>query len=86
MVPLPLNPNELGFSVAADGNLNIVKTGKSLKKRGRPRGSRNKKKSLIEIFDSMAPGTVVEEKKDASETEEGLFPSPTRKEPFQTLA
>ncbi|KAL6176684.1 hypothetical protein ACLB2K_053317 [Fragaria x ananassa] len=70
MVPMPLNPNELGFSVVVDGILSIVRTGKSPKKRGRPCGSKNKKPNLIENLDSMAPSPAVEEKADAPESEE----------------
>lgn len=44
MVPLGLNPKDLGFSLAVSGELGITKTGKSLKKRGRPHGSKNKKR------------------------------------------
>ncbi|KAL6205747.1 hypothetical protein ACLB2K_023000 [Fragaria x ananassa] len=43
IVPLALNPEDLGYSMAVGGDLGITKTWKSLKKRGRPRGSRNKK-------------------------------------------
>ncbi|KAL6127181.1 hypothetical protein ACLB2K_075223 [Fragaria x ananassa] len=43
MVSLDLNLEDLGFSMAVSGELGIKKTGKSLKKRGRPRGSKNKK-------------------------------------------
>ncbi|KAL6219602.1 hypothetical protein ACLB2K_007361 [Fragaria x ananassa] len=81
MVPMPLNPNELRFSVDADGILSIVRTGKSSKERGHPRGSKNKKPNLIENPDSMAPGSAVEEKAHAPESKEDLFPSATRKDP-----
>ncbi|KAL6128963.1 hypothetical protein ACLB2K_072316 [Fragaria x ananassa] len=56
--PLPLNPEELGFSVADGGVLGIKKTGKSPKKhgRGRPRESQTKKNlQLGECSDSMEP-------------------------------
>ncbi|KAL6198604.1 hypothetical protein ACLB2K_028393 [Fragaria x ananassa] len=69
MVPLPLNPNELGFSIAADGILSIVRTGKSPKKRG-PHGSKNKEPNLIENSDSMAFGPAMGEKANALESEE----------------
>ncbi|KAL6215429.1 hypothetical protein ACLB2K_014859 [Fragaria x ananassa] len=41
MAPLQLEPEDLGFVVGSDGALGILR--KSLKKRGRPRGSKNKK-------------------------------------------
>ncbi|KAL6144890.1 hypothetical protein ACLB2K_055580 [Fragaria x ananassa] len=54
--PLPLNPEELGFSIANGGALGLKKTGKSPKKKGRPRGSRNKKNLQVgEYSDSMEP-------------------------------
>ncbi|KAL6225665.1 hypothetical protein ACLB2K_004514 [Fragaria x ananassa] len=70
MVPMPLNPNELGFSIVTDGILSIVRTEKSPKKRGRPRGNKNKKPNLIENPDSMAHGPAMEEKADAPKSEE----------------
>ncbi|KAL6125519.1 hypothetical protein ACLB2K_073576 [Fragaria x ananassa] len=36
LVPLPLNPEELGFTVSDGGALGIKKIGKSPKKHGRP--------------------------------------------------
>ncbi|KAL6179748.1 hypothetical protein ACLB2K_046419 [Fragaria x ananassa] len=62
MVPLSLNSNELGFSIASNRHLRIIRTRKSLKKKGSPCGNRYKKKSMGETLDSMAPGLVVEEK------------------------
>ncbi|KAL6213507.1 hypothetical protein ACLB2K_012954 [Fragaria x ananassa] len=50
MVLVPLNPNELRLSVAADGNLSIVGTEKYPK----THGSKNKKQNLTLSPDSMA--------------------------------
>lgn len=60
LVPMPLNSKEVGFSVTNSWVLGIRKTGKSPKKRGRPRGSCNKKKlfgEASEVSNSMAPSS-----------------------------
>lgn len=71
MVPAPLNPNELGFFVVSNGNLSIVHTEKSPKKRGRPCGSRNKKMLQREASNSLASSSVIGEQEAVSEVEEG---------------
>ena len=58
LIPLELGPEDLGFMVGCDGSIGLAR--KSPKKRGRPRGSTNKKPAAKPTFDSMAStsGTV----------------------------
>ena len=61
MVPIDLNLEDLGFSMAVSRELGIKKTGKSPKKRGRPRGSKNKKHLFTgESLSSMADYVIQE--------------------------
>ncbi|KAL6182210.1 hypothetical protein ACLB2K_043633 [Fragaria x ananassa] len=61
MVPLDLNLEDLGFSMAVSGELGITKTGKSLKKRGRQRGSKNKKQLFTGESSSSMANSVIHE-------------------------
>ncbi|KAL6225793.1 hypothetical protein ACLB2K_004642 [Fragaria x ananassa] len=61
MVPLDLNLENLGFSMVVCGELGIKKTGKSPKKRGRPRGSKNKKQLYSGELSSSMVDTVIQE-------------------------
>ena len=58
IIPLELGPEHLGFMVGCDGSIGLAR--KSPKKRGRPRGSTNKKPAAKPTFNSMAStsGTV----------------------------
>ena len=49
---LELDPEDLGFMVVCDGSIGLAR--KSPKKRGRPRGSKNKKMTVGLNYDSMA--------------------------------
>lgn len=69
MVPLGLNPEDLGFSMAMNGELGITKTSKSPKKRGRPRGSKNKKRLFTGESSSSMEDTGTQEPTSAEETD-----------------
>ena len=72
LIPLEHGPEDLGFMVGCDGSIGLSR--KSPKKRGHPRGSRNKKTSGVMNFDSMASssgqaGIVEEESEQAADSE-----------------
>ena len=52
LIPLELGPEDLGFMVGCDGSIGLAR--KSPKRRGRPRGSKNRKPAAKLNFDSMA--------------------------------
>ncbi|KAL6224546.1 hypothetical protein ACLB2K_003401 [Fragaria x ananassa] len=68
MVPLDLNLEDLGFSMAMSGVLGIKKTGKSPKKRGRPRGNKNKKQLLTGESSSSMEDSVIHDPLSNEET------------------
>ncbi|KAL6203148.1 hypothetical protein ACLB2K_026851 [Fragaria x ananassa] len=68
MVPLDLNLEHLGFSMAVSGKLGIKKTGKSPKKRGRPRGSKNKKQLFTGESSSSMVDFVIQKPPSNEET------------------
>ncbi|KAL6211663.1 hypothetical protein ACLB2K_016886 [Fragaria x ananassa] len=79
-LPKEKRTEEIGLSVQTSGELAIIKTEKSLNKRGRPRGSRNKKKIedvVSETPDSMPPSGSVE----GTSLEPGVL-GPASKDPF----
>lgn len=41
MIPLSLNPEDLGFNLSIEDRYGVTKTGESPKKRGKPRSSWN---------------------------------------------
>ncbi|KAL6145284.1 hypothetical protein ACLB2K_055972 [Fragaria x ananassa] len=65
LIPLPLNLEEIRFTILNKDDLRIKRTRKSPKKRGRPRGSRNKKRILMgDISDSREPGSLTSADED----------------------
>ncbi|KAL6227084.1 hypothetical protein ACLB2K_001043 [Fragaria x ananassa] len=68
MVPLDLNLEDLGFSMAVSGVLGIKKTGKSPKKRGRPRGNKNKKQLFTGESSSSMDDSVIHDPLSNEET------------------
>ncbi|KAL6188567.1 hypothetical protein ACLB2K_039959 [Fragaria x ananassa] len=68
MVPLDLNLEDLGFFMAVSGELGIKKIGKSPKKRGRPRGSKNKKQLFTSESSSSMEDSVIQEPLSNEET------------------
>ncbi|KAL6180977.1 hypothetical protein ACLB2K_047635 [Fragaria x ananassa] len=68
MMPLGLNSKDLGFSLVVSGELGITKTGKFSKKRGRPRGSKNKKRLFAGELSSSMADTATQEPNSTEET------------------
>ncbi|KAL6200336.1 hypothetical protein ACLB2K_030118 [Fragaria x ananassa] len=60
MVPMDLSLEDHGFSMAVSGELGIKKTGKSSRKRGRPRGKDKKQLFIGESSSSMADSVIHE--------------------------